>query len=142
MDRIGPRYDQQTQIADQVRSDRLHQLFHQSVSAVFGSYLAALMLCWLCWDNLDHNVVFSWIALLSVSSLLRLGMFIAYFRSPDLERTPQRWELIYWLTLVLSAGIWGRGTGGDAHERPVIPGVGHVVRGGDVGQRRVLLFVL
>lgn len=109
MDRIGPRYDQQTQIADQVRSDRLHQLFHQSVSAVFGSYLAALMLCWLCWDNLDHNVVFSWIALLSVSSLLRLGMFIAYFRSPDLERTPQRWELMYWLTLVLSAGIWGAG---------------------------------
>lgn len=109
MDGLGLRYDQESYIARQVRADRLHQLFHQSVSAVFGSYLAAIMLCWLCWDSFDHSVVYGWIAILSVSSLLRLAMFIAYFRSPDVERTPQRWERTYWITLVLSAGIWGVG---------------------------------
>ena len=41
--------DQGQQIEEQVRTDRLHQLFRQSFAAIFGSYLAAVMLCWLCW---------------------------------------------------------------------------------------------
>lgn len=109
IDGPGFRYDQETFIAAQVRGDRLRQLFHQSVSAVFGSYLAALMLCELCWERMDHSVMIGWIGLLSASSLLRILMFVVYFRSPDSERTPQRWERIYWVTLVLSAGIWGAG---------------------------------
>ncbi|RON24588.1 GGDEF domain-containing protein [Pseudomonas brassicacearum] len=109
MDGPGFRYDQETFIAAQVRGDRLRQLFHQSVSAVFGSYLAALMLCGLCWERMDHSVMIGWVGLLSASSLLRILMFVIYFRSPDSERTPQRWERIYWVTLVLSAGIWGAG---------------------------------
>lgn len=36
-------------------------------------------------------------------------MFVAYFRSDESERTPQRWERRYWVTLVLSASIWGGG---------------------------------
>ncbi len=109
MDGPGFRHHQETFIAAQVRGDRLRQLFNQSVSAVFGSYLAALMLCGLCWERMDHNVMIGWIGLLSASSLLRILMFVVYFRSPDSERTPQRWERIYWVTLVLSAGIWGAG---------------------------------
>jgi len=34
---------------------------------------------------------------------------VAWFRCPDSERTPQRWEKKYGVTLVLSAGIWGAG---------------------------------
>jgi diguanylate cyclase (GGDEF)-like protein len=105
----GFRHDQELFIAAQVRSDRLRQLFHQSVSAVFGSFLAAIMLCGLCWERVDHRIMFGWIGLLSISSLLRILMFATYFRSPDNERTPQRWERTYWVTLMLSAGIWGAG---------------------------------
>jgi len=96
-------------IAELVRTDRLHQLFRQSVSAVFGSFLAAVMLCWLCWDTFDHAIATGWLVLLSLASLLRISMFVRYFRSPEADRTPQRWERIYWLTLVLSASIWGGG---------------------------------
>lgn len=105
----GVRHDQEAFITAQVRGDRLRQLFHQSVSAVLGSYLAAIMLCWLCWERIDHSIVFVWIGLLTASSLLRVGMFVAYFRCPDSQRTPQRWEQTYWTTLMLSAGIWGAG---------------------------------
>ncbi len=105
----GFRQDQETFITAQVRGDRLRQLFHQSVSAVLGSYLAAIMLCGLCWERIDHRVVYVWIVLLSASSLLRILMFIVYFRSPESERTPERWERTYWITLMLSAGIWGAG---------------------------------
>jgi diguanylate cyclase (GGDEF)-like protein len=105
----GFRHDQDAFIAAQVRSDRLHQLFHQSFPAIFGSFLAAIMLCGLCWERFDHSVIFTWIGLLTASSLLRLLMFVAWFRCPDSERTPQRWEKKYGVTLVLSAGIWGAG---------------------------------
>lgn len=109
MDGPESRNHQDFRIVEQVRTDRLHQLFRQSVSAVFGSFLAALMLCWLCWDRFDHSVILGWLAVLTASTLLRIAMFVAYLRSPENQRTPQRWERTYWITLVLSAGIWGGG---------------------------------
>lgn len=96
-------------IEEQVRTDRLHQLFRQSFSAVFGSYLGAAMLCWLCWDRFEHRVMLVWLVLLAGASLLRLKMFMGWFGCPDSERTPARWERRYWVTLMLSAGIWGGG---------------------------------
>ncbi|KAA8701516.1 MULTISPECIES: GGDEF domain-containing protein [Pseudomonas] len=109
MNGLGREQDQDFFIEEQVRTDRLRQLFSQSFSAVFGSYLAAGMLCWLCWDRLDPRLMIGWLVLLAGSSLLRVSMFLQYFRSPRSERTPQRWERHYWITLVLSAGIWGAG---------------------------------
>ncbi|ROO40683.1 diguanylate cyclase (GGDEF) domain-containing protein [Pseudomonas sp. NFACC32-1] len=105
----GSRNDQDFFIAEQVRTDRLQQLFRQSITAVFGSYLAAVMLCWLCWDRFEHSVVLVWLALLTGSTLLRIALFLAYVRSDESKRTPQRWERKYWITLVLSASIWGGG---------------------------------
>lgn len=101
--------DQDDVIEEQVRTDRLHQLFRQSFSAVFGSYLGAAMLCWLCWDRFEHRVILVWLVLLAGASLLRLKMFMGWFGCPDSERTPARWERRYWVTLMLSAGIWGGG---------------------------------
>ena len=109
MDGPRSRNGQDCFIAEQVRTDRLQQLFRQSVSAVFGSYLAAIMLSWLCWDRFEHSVIFWWLAILTASTLLRIAMFVAYFRSDEGKRTPQRWERKYWITLMLSAGIWGGG---------------------------------
>ncbi|MEB0045585.1 MULTISPECIES: diguanylate cyclase [unclassified Pseudomonas] len=109
MDWLELKKDQDALITEQVRADRLHQLFRQSAFAVLGSLLGALMLCWLCWDRFDHSVIEGWLAVLGASTLLRAWMFIRYFRSPESERTPQRWEGQYWRTLVLSAGIWGGG---------------------------------
>lgn len=106
---LGSRDEQDLFIAEQVRTDRLQQLFRQSVSAVFGSYLAAIMLCWLCWDRFDHNVIFWWLVILTGSTLLRVSLFVAYVRSDESRRTPRRWERKYWVTLVLSASIWGTG---------------------------------
>ncbi|WP_339479940.1 MULTISPECIES: GGDEF domain-containing protein [unclassified Pseudomonas] len=107
----GPRLrnGQDFVIAEQVRTDRLQQLFRQSVSAVLGSYLAAIILSWLCWDRFEHSAIFWWLAILSASTLLRIAMFVAYFRSDERQRTPEHWERKYWVTLVLSASIWGGG---------------------------------
>ncbi|VVN49608.1 hypothetical protein PS687_00009 [Pseudomonas fluorescens] len=109
MNGLGREQDQDCFIEQQVRTDRLHQLFRQSFAAIFGSYLAAVMLCWLCWERFDRNVMLVWLVVLSVSSLLRVKMFMDWFRCPNSERTPDRWERRYWITLMLSAGVWGIG---------------------------------
>jgi diguanylate cyclase (GGDEF)-like protein len=101
--------DQDCVIEEQVRTDRLHQLFRQSFAAIFGSYMAAVMLCWLCWERFDHQIMLVWLVTLAVSSLLRVNMFMQWFRCPNSERTPERWERRYWITLMLSAGTWGVG---------------------------------
>lgn len=101
--------DQDCFIEVQVRTDRLHQLFRQSFAAIFGSYMAAAMLCWLCWERFDHTFMLVWLVLLGASSLLRIKMFLDWFRCPNSERTPDRWERRYWVTLMLSASIWGAG---------------------------------
>jgi diguanylate cyclase (GGDEF)-like protein len=93
----------------QVRNDRLQLLFRQSFLSVFGSVLAAVMLSWICWDRLDHSVIIGWLGLLAVSTTLRLTMLTVYFRVTEAARTPECWEITYWITLVLSAGIWGGG---------------------------------
>ncbi|NVZ23358.1 GGDEF domain-containing protein [Pseudomonas costantinii] len=109
MNGLGHGQDQDSYIEEQVRTDRLHQLFRQSFAAIFGSYLGAAMLCWLCWDRFDHTIMLVWLIVLGMSSLLRLKMFMDWFRCPGSERTPERWERRYWVTLMLSAGIWGIG---------------------------------
>lgn len=109
MNGLGRGQDQDCFIEEQVRTDRLHQLFRQSFAAIFGSYIAAVMLCWLCWDRFDSQVILIWLVVLAGSSLLRVKMFVEWFRCPEAERTPRRWERRYWITLVLSAGIWGLG---------------------------------
>ncbi|MGF6097420.1 GGDEF domain-containing protein [Pseudomonas sp. 18175] len=109
MNGLGRGQDQDCFIEEQVRTDRLHQLFRQSFAAIFGSYLGAVMLCWLCWDRFDHQVILIWLVSLAASTLLRLKMFMEWFRCPNVERTPDRWERRYWVSLMLSAGIWGFG---------------------------------
>lgn len=102
-------HDQDHLIAGQVRADRLQQLFRQSFPAVFGSFLGAVMLCWLCWGRVGYDVIIAWLGLLAAATVLRLAVFTGFFRSAPSQRAPQRWEPRYWATLVLSAGVWGGG---------------------------------
>jgi diguanylate cyclase (GGDEF)-like protein len=109
MECLQPQSEQQRSIASQVRTDRLQQLFRQSVSAVVGAYVGAGMLCWLSWEHIDHAVAIAWMSALTGATLLRVVLFVAYFRSPESERTAQRWERSYFVTLAMSAGVWGVG---------------------------------
>ena len=96
-------------IGEQVRTDQFQLLFRQSAFAVFGSYSGAIMLCLLCWNRFENATALWWLAVLGASTLLRISLFYAYFRSDERQRTPQRWESRYWITLVLSSSVWGAG---------------------------------
>lgn len=96
-------------IDDLVRSDMLRLLFRQSPFAVMGAYLSSLILGWLLWDMGDHRKIAGWLGLLSISTLLRLTLIVAHHRAKAVHLTLRRWELIYWSTMAVSAGIWGLG---------------------------------
>ncbi|WP_409314342.1 diguanylate cyclase [Pseudomonas putida] len=76
---------------------------------MLGSFLAAVMLCWLGWERFDQQRVMVWMTLLGLSTGVRTAMFFAYLRAPANQRTAERWEWRYWVTLMLSAAIWGWG---------------------------------
>ena len=93
----------------QVRSDRLQLLFRQSFLATFGSLGGALALSWLQYDLGNRGVIVPWLITLFLSGMVRLSLFWAYHRSAPEDRTPARWEGVYWATLVFTAGTWGIG---------------------------------
>lgn len=101
--------DTRALIEEKVRTDRLHLLFRQSLLAVYGSFVAACMLAWLYWDKGNQQHIVMWLSLLGAATTMRLCVFRAYYRSPLQQQVPQRWERVYWITLLIAAGIWGGG---------------------------------
>ena len=95
--------------AARVRADTLALLFHQSYPAVFLSFGIAAVMCWTLWGRIESAALLGWLAALLVSGLVRLAMFLRYFRvKPDAEAI-LAWERPYAATLMLSALTWGLG---------------------------------
>ena len=96
-------------VALQVRTDRLQLLFRQSFLATFGSVGGALVLSWLQYDLGNRAVIAPWLITLCLAGVVRLSLFWAYHRSAPQNRTPVRWEGVYWVTLVFTSAVWGIG---------------------------------
>lgn len=96
-------------VALQVRTDRLQLLFRQSFLATFGSVGGALVLSWLQYDLGNRAVIPPWLITLCLAGVVRLSLFWAYHRSAPQNRTPVRWEGVYWVTLVFTSAVWGIG---------------------------------
>lgn len=92
-----------------VREDKLKLLFRQSFPALFISFATALLLSWMLWGHSSEVAIVAWLAVLAVSTLGRLAVFIVYFRT-----TPGGVELLklerrYVFSLMVSSLIWGIG---------------------------------
>jgi diguanylate cyclase (GGDEF)-like protein len=96
-------------IDELVRGDKLRLLFRQSPFAVMGAFLSSLILGWLLWDMGDHHRIAGWLGLLGLSTLMRLTLIVIHYRAKTVHLSLQRWELVYWSTMAISAGIWGLG---------------------------------
>lgn len=93
----------------QVRTDQLQLLFRQSFLATFGSVGGAMVLSWLQYDRGDNSLIQPWLITLGLIGVVRLSLFWAYYRSAPENRTPARWEGVYWVTLVFVSAVWGFG---------------------------------
>lgn len=91
------------------RADTLALLIRQSFPAVFLSLIVAAILSWTLWGAVDPRAVCVWLAALGVSALIRLAMYLSYFRAQPQGQRILAWERPYAVTLVLSASVWGLG---------------------------------
>ncbi|WP_050476949.1 GGDEF domain-containing protein [Herbaspirillum rhizosphaerae] len=92
-----------------IRADRLSLLFRQSFPALFLSLLIACIMCWTLWGSVSPHAAYAWISVLSVSTLIRLIMFLRYFEASPQGPQILAWERPYAVTLMLSSLIWGLG---------------------------------
>jgi diguanylate cyclase (GGDEF)-like protein len=92
-----------------IRADTLALLIRQSFPALFLSWIIAGIMCWTLWGAVDPRTVYAWLAVLGVSTLIRLAMFLSYFRAQPEGQRILAWERPYVVTLILSSLVWGLG---------------------------------
>lgn len=92
-----------------VREDKLKLLFRQSFPALFISYATALLLSWMLWGHTSDVALVAWLAVLAVSTLGRLAVFITYFRNHPSGVELLKLERRYVFSLMVSSLIWGIG---------------------------------
>jgi diguanylate cyclase len=92
-----------------VHADTLALLFEQSFPALYQSLIIASILCWTLWGQVEPARLLTWLGVLAASALIRLGMYLLYFRLKPVGHAIFAWERPYAATLVLSSLIWGVG---------------------------------
>jgi diguanylate cyclase (GGDEF)-like protein len=94
---------------ENVQSDKLKLLYHQSFPAVFFSLIVAFIYVGILWPKMNNNFLFIWLGVVVLSSFLRLFLFFTYrHKSPQGEEV-LKWERPYFITLMMSSSIWGIG---------------------------------
>lgn len=101
--------DHQNNYDENVQSDKLKLLYHQSFPAVFYSLIAAFVYTNILWSQVDHDLLFVWLSAIAISSFIRLFLFLAYRRKNPHGQDVLKWEAPYYVTLMLSSAIWGVG---------------------------------
>ncbi|MDB5989649.1 MAG: hypothetical protein JWQ10_1052 [Herbaspirillum sp.] len=92
-----------------IRADTLALLIRQSFPALFLSLAIAGIMCWTLWGAVDPSAVCTWLVVLGVTTLIRLAMFLSYFRAQPQGQRILAWERPYAVTLILSSLVWGLG---------------------------------
>jgi diguanylate cyclase (GGDEF)-like protein len=92
-----------------VSADKLRLLYHQSFPALFVSVVVAGLLCLMLWGQVPPYALIGWLVVIFVCALLRLGLFIAYFRTRPGSENLRLWERPFAVTLMLSSLTWGIG---------------------------------
>ena len=92
-----------------VQVERLQLLYHQSFPAIFLSLFTGLLLTAILWPVQQNETLISWMVILTASALVRLTLFILYWKKAPEGEDVLAWETPYFLTLSLSSIIWGLG---------------------------------
>lgn len=108
-----------------IRADTLAILIRQSFPAHFISLIIAGIMCWTLWGSVDPQAMYTWLAVLSVSTVFRLTMFLSYFHARPQGQRILAWERPYAVTLIFSSLVWGLGAlylipKGDTMEQGVV----------------------
>ncbi|MDR7307264.1 diguanylate cyclase [Rhodoferax saidenbachensis] len=92
-----------------VRADTLALLFAQSFYAPLQSLAIGGILCWTLWGRVTPIKLLTWLGVLAAATVMRLALYLLYFRAKPKGQALLAWELPYVVTLMLSLLTWGFG---------------------------------
>jgi diguanylate cyclase (GGDEF)-like protein len=90
-----------------VRADKLALLYDQSFPATFVSVVAGLLLCLLLWQHVNDGLLLGWLVAILLAAVVRLVLFILYFRTKPAGKALLAWERPYIYTLGFASLMWG-----------------------------------
>lgn len=99
----------ESRLVDLVRAEKLALLYHQSYPAIFVSLFSCLLLSVILWPVQQKEVLISWILILSLTTVVRIILFIRYYNIKPQGEDILVWEKPYFISLFLSSITWGIG---------------------------------
>lgn len=91
------------------QTEKLRLLYQQSFPAIFASLFTAVLVCIVLWPVQDRRILLGWFVVLLISSMVRFGLFVRYWKIKPQGEELLAWEKPYFLTLLASSLIWGLG---------------------------------
>ena len=104
----NPAWMQDALEAAQLNATRSHILYSQSRHTFIYPVVSAAALCALLWDVSGHDVLLTWLALVTALTAARFRMLRAMQRERGLFRDPRgRWLNAFALSALVSGLLWG-----------------------------------
>ena len=91
------------------KADKLQLLYSKTFPPVVISLINAGLLLFVLWQHIDHSKLLIWYAAIIAGSAIRTTLFLRFrIRAPQ-GAAILSWERPYFVTLILSALVWGVG---------------------------------
>ncbi|WP_419626415.1 hypothetical protein, partial [Thiolapillus sp.] len=96
---ISAEHDKESRLDRLAQSEKLRLLYQQSFPAIFASLFTAVLVCVVLWPVQDKYILLAWFSALLLSSLVRFGLFVRYWKIKPEGEALLAWEKPYFLTL-------------------------------------------
>ena len=95
--------------ADHIRAEQVRMLFQQAPPAQLLSIAAAGVVCWALWNVGDRDLLRAWFAVITIVTLGRMALAVAFQRRGPAAEAMPHWELAFLITLAIVSLAWGMG---------------------------------
>lgn len=101
-------------------ADKLRLLYNQPLPAVVFTFFAALIYVAIMWTHADKKILLAWLGIISISSIVRIILFVAYTRKNPIGDEVLKWEKPYLVTIIIAFSIWGFGMAFVSYNLPFL----------------------
>jgi len=96
-----------TSIEAEIETRQLELLYGQNHLAAISTLIAGILLGWILWGVINHTLILSWLAILSVATLGRILLVLRYNKLQPPPDQSERWRKRILVVATLFGAIWG-----------------------------------
>jgi|GEM_PF-1539848 len=99
----------QTEIQAMVRTEQVKLLYHGLITSIPVSLIIAFVTAVILEKIIPSSIVYGWLSILVVVSLMRLALAILFFKNKIPSLNVEHWYQLFFITTTLTALTWGIG---------------------------------